>query len=160
MGNPEYEHEKEHEREINDGPDPISNAALPNTEEDVVSEMEVAIEAMGQDSDLDDKQISREQQEQREELSRAKSHVTEVSVASMATSSAAAAQAQPKTWSQKINPLRWFPVPRIPAERSESPEAKAGFFSKLIFHWQGPLMRVCDRTPSALPPLTGAHSGG
>lgn len=153
MGDPEYENEKEREREVNDGPDPISSSAVPKTDQDVISEKEVAIGAMEQDSDLDDEQISHDQELQLEEANRVKSHATEVSVASVATS-AAATPAQPKTFVQKLNPLNWTTPPAVPAVRTECPEAKANFFSKLIFHWQGTLMRVS----SLLPPI--AADGG
>lgn len=147
----EFEDEQEHEREINDGPDPISNAAAQHGKEDVVSEKDIALGAMndndddndendeGSSSDKDDAEQRRRQAAQQEELSRV------ASAASAATSSAAtAATAQPpaQSWFRKINPLRWGKVSDVPDDRTECPEATANFFSKLVFHWQGPLMRT------------------
>ncbi|OAA56992.1 ABC multidrug transporter [Niveomyces insectorum RCEF 264] len=141
MGDPEYDEEREREREINDGPDPISPVVLVNTGEDVLSEKEVATGAMSQDSDFDDARSSRDREQQQAELSRIRSHVTEASIASAATS-AAAAPAKQRSWIRKINPLYWRAVPPVPKERQENPEARAKFFSKLVFWWQGPLMRT------------------
>ncbi|CAK7197677.1 ATP-binding cassette transporter yor1 [Sporothrix eucalyptigena] len=146
MGELEYENEKEHEREINDGPDPISSSAVRTTDEDVISEKDVAMGAMEQDSELDDEQANRVQQE---EINRIRSHATEASVASAATS-AAAVSTKPKTFMQKLNPLRWGKTPAVPDVRTVCPEDKANFFSKLIFHWQGPLMRTGYSRPLEL----------
>ena len=158
MGALEYEHEKEHEREINDGPDPISSSVVRTTNEDVISEKDVAMEALAaaasdrdsdRDSDLDDEEARRAQQE---EIDRIRSHATETSVAS-ATTSAAAVESKPKTLMQKLNPLHWGKVPPVPDVRTVCPEGKANFFSKLIFHWQGPLMRTGYARPLELNDL-------
>ncbi|CAK7564171.1 MAG: ATP-binding cassette transporter yor1 [Sporothrix epigloea] len=155
MGDLEYEKEMEHEREINDGPDPASNSAVRTTDEDVISEKNVAMEAIAaaasdHDSDLDDEEANRVQQE---EIDRIRSHATATSVASAtsaATSAAAAVPDKPKTFIQKLNPLRWRGTPPIPDVRTVCPEDKANFFSRLVFHWQGPLMRTGYARPLEL----------
>ncbi|CAK7228776.1 ATP-binding cassette transporter yor1 [Sporothrix curviconia] len=163
MGALEYEHEKEHEREINDGPDPISSSAVRTVDEDVISEKDVAMEAMAasasdHDSDLDDEEVQQQlqqqqqqQQQQQEEINRVRSHASVASATSAATSAAtAAAEAQPKAFLEKLNPLRWRKTPSVPDVRTVCPEDKANFFSKLIFHWQGPLMRTGYARPLEL----------
>ncbi|CAK7267015.1 ATP-binding cassette transporter yor1 [Sporothrix epigloea] len=155
MGNLEYEHEREHEREINDGPDPTTNAVVHTTDEDVISEKNVAMEAIAaasseHESDLDEADADHNQQE---EIIRIRSHATAASVAtatSAATSAAAPVQDRPKTFMQKINPLRWRKSPAVPDVRTVCPEDKASFFSKLYFHWQGPLMRTGYSRPLEL----------
>ncbi|KIH94495.1 hypothetical protein SPBR_05491 [Sporothrix brasiliensis 5110] len=164
MGDSEYENEKEHEREVADVPDPISSsvaaAAANKSDEDVISEKDVAMDAMGamdQDSDFDDDddsgQVGRAQQSQQEEMHRVRSTATDASATSAATSAAAAAASAlpPKrSFMHRINPLRWGKVPAVPDERTVCPEDKANFFSKLIFHWQGPLMRTGYSRPLEL----------
>ncbi|KAL1902719.1 ATP-binding cassette transporter yor1 [Sporothrix stenoceras] len=156
MAASEYENEKEHEREITEGPDPISSsvAANKNEEEDVISEKDVAMGAMGssypdEESDLDDAEVGRAQEIQ-QEMSRVRSTATDASATSAATSAAAADPPPKKSFLQKLNPLRWGKVPDVPDVRTVCPEEKANFFSKLIFHWQGPLMRTGYSRPLEL----------
>ena len=40
----------------------------------------------------------------------------------------------------QFNPLRWRKAPPVPEQRKVSGEYKAGFISKLTFHWIGELM--------------------
>lgn len=141
MADRDYEEEKEHEKEINEGPDPITNAARLNTEEDVISEKEIASAAMEQDSDLDDEEVDREQ---RAELARARSYATETSVASAPPD--AEDEYRKKPWYKKLNPLRWGGIKPVPQERTVCPESEAGFFNKLFFQWQASLMTVSGRT--------------
>ncbi|EPE09733.1 abc transporter [Ophiostoma piceae UAMH 11346] len=142
----EFEDEKEHEREISDGPDPISSAAAQHVDEDVISEKEIAIGAMNPAPDDNDDGSSSDIEEQRQRQAAQQEELNRVaSAASAATSSAATAAPQGlprKSWFYKVNPLRWGKVSDVPDERIECPEAKANFFSKLVFHWQGPLMRT------------------
>lgn len=82
------------------------------------------------------------------EVRRMQSHATDVSTTTQATSHhPAGADAAAKTWRQKINPLKWGPVPPVPEEREVSREYKASFISQLFFSWQGSLMRVGYKRP-------------
>lgn len=45
-------------------------------------------------------------------------------------------------WTERLNPLKRKRKPPIPSVREVSREYKAGFFSKLTFHWMAPLMKV------------------
>jgi len=50
-------------------------------------------------------------------------------------------------WYRKYNPLRWGPIPELPKDRVVSREYNANFFSKLTFHWMGPLMSAGYQRP-------------
>lgn len=83
------------------------------------------------------------------EVRRMQSNATDVSTTTQATSHHPGADgiATKKIWSQKLNPLKWGPVPPVPQEREVSLEYRANFFSKLFFSWQGSLMRVGYKRP-------------
>ena len=150
----EFEDEKEHEREISDGPDPVSSAAAQHGGEDVISEKAIAIGAMhpapdhddDDDDDDDDESSSSSDGERRQRQAAQQEELNRVASAASAATSSAATAAPPalprESWFRKINPLRWGAVSAVPDERIECPEATANFFSKLVFHWQGPLMRT------------------
>lgn len=87
---------------------------------------------------------------QRPSMDRLRSYATATSV----TSAPSAHFPDPKPWYKQPNPMRWGKIPPIPEERKVSGEHNAGFFSKLIFHWMGPLMNV-----SAAPRFASATNG-
>lgn len=148
MGDREYEDEKEHESEINDAPDPITRAALAVAHQDVTGETELALGSLGReygdrdDDDDDDSAVNREQEIQRQELDRIKSAATEISAVSTS-----ATEPAPQPWTRQFNPFRRGPLPPVPSERVECPEVNASFFSRLVFHWQGTMMRVGYKRP-------------
>ncbi|KAK4657219.1 ATP-binding cassette transporter yor1 [Podospora pseudocomata] len=84
-----------------------------------------------------------ENNKERNELNRTKSYATSVNSAAL-TNPPLPVQ---KPWYKQPNPLRWGKIPPIPEERVVSPEHKAGFFSKLVFHWMGPLMTTGYKRP-------------
>lgn len=73
------------------------------------------------------------------ELTPTRTNATDVSVGTTATG---LPPQEEKTWKQKLNPLRWGNIPKIPQERIVSREYGAGFFSQLFFNWMTPLMTV------------------
>ena len=75
------------------------------------------------------------------ELNRRRSAATSVSATTQATA-APGQNTAPRKWFRRLNPLRWGPLPPVPAERAPCPESTAGFFSLLTFSWMGPLMTV------------------
>jgi len=87
---------------------------------------------------------------QRPSMDRLRSYATATSV----TSAPSAHFPEPKPWYKQPNPMRWGKIPPIPEERKVCGEHNAGFFSKLIFHWMGPLMNV-----SAAPRFASATNG-
>ncbi|KAF3771283.1 hypothetical protein M406DRAFT_248309 [Cryphonectria parasitica EP155] len=72
---------------------------------------------------------------------------TDVTATTQATGHAVGEDDKKKTWSQRLNPLKWGAIPPVPEEREVSHEYQASFFSKLFFTWQGPLMRTGYRRP-------------
>lgn len=81
-------------------------------------------------------------------IRRAQSYATDISTTTQATSHhPAAGETAKKTWSQKINPLKWGDVPPVPGKREVSLEYRASLISKLFFSWQGPIMRVGYKRP-------------
>ena len=60
----------------------------------------------------------------------------------------AAEERQP--WYRRLNPLRWGQMPPVPKERIISPEYGASWFSKLVFEWMTPIMKVGYRRPLEL----------
>lgn len=78
-------------------------------------------------------------------LAATKSYATDTSVATTMAAAAprtgAAAQG-PRTWRQRLNPLRWGRIPEVPEERIVSREYGASLLSKLTFEWMTPLMTV------------------
>lgn len=93
---------------------------------------------------------------QRPSMDRLRSYATATSV----TSAPSAHFPDPKPWYKQPNPMRWGKIPPIPEERKVSGEHNAGFFSKLIFHWMGPLMNVsaAPRDSRAPPTANGQRS--
>ncbi|CAN8095998.1 unnamed protein product [Discula destructiva] len=86
--------------------------------------------------------------EARHEIRRMQSYATDVSTTTQATSHHPAGDEHAqKSWSQKLNPLRWGATPPVPEERDVSPEYKASFLSRLFFTWQGSLMRTGYKRP-------------
>lgn len=83
------------------------------------------------------------------EVWRIQSYATDMSTTTQATSHqpTGADSSAKRTWSQKLNPLKWGSVPPVPEERDVSLEYKASFISKLFFSWQGSLMRVGYKRP-------------
>lgn len=77
-------------------------------------------------------------------LTATKSYATDVSLASFAP---AQRQQRPKTWRDRVNPLRWGSIPAVPEEPIVSREYTAGFFSKLTFEWMTPLMTAGWKRP-------------
>jgi hypothetical protein len=73
------------------------------------------------------------------ELARMKSYATATSVTS---NPSRVQQIIQKPWYKQPNPLRWGKIPAVPEEKEVCREHNAGFFSALLFHWMGPLMRV------------------
>ncbi|KAG5920986.1 hypothetical protein E4U42_006011 [Claviceps africana] len=74
-----------------------------------------------------------------------KSHATDASVATLASSTVQTSPSKP--WYRQKNPLRWGRVPPVPRERIVSREYTAGFFSKLTFQWMNPLMTTGYKRP-------------
>jgi ATP-binding cassette subfamily C (CFTR/MRP) protein 1 len=74
--------------------------------------------------------------EGRPDLTRFRSEATSV------TSAPSTHWPEQKPWYKQPNPMRWGKIPPVPKERVVSGEYSANFFSALIFHWMGPLMRV------------------
>ncbi len=128
-------HDERDEKERNDGPDPVINAGRPDNEEDVIEEKEIASAAMEIDDSMDEDEAM---EEQREEVNRIRSNATDAS-ADLAPGNA---PEPAKKWYNNLNPLKWGAVPPVPEVRTVCPEAQAGFFNKLIFHWQASLMTV------------------
>lgn len=138
----------DYEKEISPA-DPLAdtNRPLDDETETVDEEKAIASEAAAKDEEAGIEPITAESERRnRPELDRIQSTATESSVATGATSQHGP---QKKTWYQKLNPLRWGNTPPVPEERGPSPEYTAGFFSQLIFNWQGPLMTVSDAAISA-----------
>lgn len=54
-----------------------------------------------------------------------------------------------KTWSEKLNPLKYRKIPPVPKERIVSREHGASLWSKLTFQWITPIMTVCNFLPEA-----------
>ncbi|KAI1503509.1 P-loop containing nucleoside triphosphate hydrolase protein [Biscogniauxia marginata] len=82
-----------------------------------------------------------EKRAEREELNRTQSYATDASAVTR-TTTRSSAPPQPRKWYKTPNPLRWGSIPPVPKERVPSNEYKAGFFSRLTFHWMAPLMNV------------------
>ena len=83
------------------------------------------------------------------ETQRVRRTVTSSTALSQITSneSRAAATTPVKPWYKRLNPLKWGKKPPVPKERTVSPEYSAGFFSKLMFQWMGPIMTTGYRRP-------------
>lgn len=85
---------------------------------------------------------------ERLEVRRMQSYATDVSTTTQATSHHPAGDEKAKkSWSEKVNPLKWGAVPPVPVEKESSPEYSASWLSKLFFAWQGPLMRTGYKRP-------------
>ncbi|KAI0157470.1 P-loop containing nucleoside triphosphate hydrolase protein [Xylariaceae sp. FL1272] len=85
---------------------------------------------------------SLEERADRDELKRTMSHATDTSIITRTTTRASVPAAPKKPWYKTPNPLKWGSVPPVPKEKGESGEARAGFLSRLTFHWMGPIMDV------------------
>ncbi|PFH59064.1 hypothetical protein XA68_12829 [Ophiocordyceps unilateralis] len=77
-------------------------------------------------------------------LTATKSQATDVSLTTFAP---VQRLQKPRTWRDRINPLRWGPVPAAPDEPIVSREYTAGFFSQLTFEWMTPLMMAGYKRP-------------
>ena len=118
-------------------PDPVAATyEYPDPNEPVQEEKDIAIANLQDDED-DNGSSSAEDREKTAQLARVKSAATDVSV-----DVPPPPVYQSKPWYKTPNPLRWGKIPEVPKERKPCPEAKAGFFSSLIFLWMGPLMHV------------------
>ncbi|TLS29492.1 hypothetical protein PpBr36_02112 [Pyricularia pennisetigena] len=108
-------------------------------------------------ADLDDATSSDEEKDRRQSsieslslpatvttnsLHRTKSTATDVSATYSTHLRALQQEWTARPWYRKLNPLRWGGIPPLPDERRPCPEADAGFLSKLLFSWQGPLMKT------------------
>lgn len=87
----------------------------------------------------------KEAAETHREVRRTRSYATDASATTQATSHRPGADEEgaggkKKPWHKRLNPLRWGPVPPVPEQREVSREYGAGFFSKLFFQWQQPIM--------------------
>lgn len=149
--------------------DPLARVTSMNAEMDEVDqEKEIAEEALRQhassediddddddvvgdrfesDSNIGDAKGGKVPAETREEVRRIKSYATDASVTTQATSHHPAGEDTKKPWHKKLNPLKWGEVPPVPKEKEMSHEYKAGFFSKLFFSWQAPLMVTGYKRP-------------
>lgn len=84
----------------------------------------------------------------RHEVRRIQSSATDVSATTLAASAHAPGDDNAKkSWSKRLNPLRWGAVPPVPEEREVSREYNASFLSRLFFSWQGELMRKGYKRP-------------
>ncbi len=141
--------EKEYEKERDEAADPLTEAVRPEHDEDIDEEKGIAAAAAERSDDTDEVESLREQEREITLLKR---------LASGSVASVAEADEEDDAGKKKrsLNPLRWGKIPPIPEERIVCPEVDAGFFSKLIFHWQASMMRV-----RSLPPLfhQGLSSG-
>ena len=139
-------------------PDPVAVAyEYPDPDEPVQEEKEIAIANLQEDED-DNGSSSAEDREKTVQLARVKSAATDVS---MTTDAPPPPVYQSKPWYKTPNPLRWGKIPQVPEERIPCPEAKAGFFSSLIFLWMAPLMHVSLNSsppPWKSPASPAAHS--
>lgn len=132
----------EHEKDRNPSVDLLTDVQRPDHDEDIDAEKEIASAELERDADPLDKAGAgddAESIEQREELARLRSYATNTSATTAATSRHPPVQ---RKWYKTPNPLRWGRIPDVPEEKTVCPEYKAGFFNKLIFYWQGPLMSV------------------
>ncbi|TPX13454.1 uncharacterized protein E0L32_006184 [Thyridium curvatum] len=130
----------EHEKDRNPSVDLLTDVQRPDHDEDIDAEKEIASAELERDVDPLDKAGAgddAESIEQREELARLRSYATNTSATTAATSRHPPVQ---RKWYKTPNPLRWGRIPDVPEEKTVCPEYKAGFFNKLIFYWQGPLM--------------------
>lgn len=108
-------------------------------------------------ADLDDATSSDEEKHQRQSsseslslpatatrngLNRTKSTATDVSATYSTHLRTLQQEWTSRPWYRKLNPLRWGGIPPLPDERAPCPEVDAGFLSKLLFSWQGPLMKT------------------
>ncbi|KAF2200754.1 ABC multidrug transporter-like protein [Delitschia confertaspora ATCC 74209] len=80
-------------------------------------------------------------------LSRLNSGTSGISTISEDLSDAKSSASAKKKWYKKVNPLRWGKKPPVPDSREVSPEWKAGFLSRVTFHWMGPIMTVGYKRP-------------
>jgi hypothetical protein len=119
--------------------DPVAETQeTPEKNEPVEEERDTAEEAAAPQDVEGDGSSDRERQE-KPAMDRTKSHATDASVTTTTTRQP---DDTPKPWYKRYNPLRWGKIKPVPAERTPSPEYKAGFFSMLIFEWMAPLMQV------------------
>jgi hypothetical protein len=72
---------------------------------------------------------------------------TTATTTSVTSTVATARLPEQKPWYKQPNPLRWGKIPPVPKEKTVSPEHKAGFFSRLVFHWMAPLMSTGYKRP-------------
>jgi ATP-binding cassette, subfamily C (CFTR/MRP), member 1 len=133
------DHEKEYEKERDEGPaDPMTAVGRPTNDDDSEEEKEmkeIAVATAEPDDSLDEIESIREQTE---EIKKLKSYQSATSVGSVTQNP----DVKPKKWYQKLNPLRWGGIPPVPEVRKVCPENEAGFFNKLFFQWQASLMQV------------------
>lgn len=102
-------------------------------------------DSMGKEKVEEDEEETKNAQH---EVRRMQSYATDVSTTTQATSHHPTGDENAKkSWSQRLNPLRWGAVPPVPDEREVSPEYTASWFSKLFFAWQGSLMRTGYKRP-------------
>lgn len=103
----------------------------------------------------ENEKLNEEGAERRHEIRPMQSYATDVSTTTQATSHhpGAGDDNAKKTWSQKLNPLRWGAIPPVPEEREPSHEYNASWISKLFFTWQGPIMRTGYKRPLELNDL-------
>ncbi|KUI71771.1 Oligomycin resistance ATP-dependent permease YOR1 [Cytospora mali] len=156
--------------------DPLARVTSMNVEsEDVYQEKEIAEEALRQhrdvdddDNDYDDEVVAADDQfesdsnngnenekgakepaETRHEVRRTKSHATDVSATTQATSHhhESPGEDAKRPWYKKLNLLKWGKVPPVPEEREVSHEYNANFLSKLFFSWQAPMMVTGYKRP-------------
>lgn len=134
------DYEKDYEKERDEGPaDPLAKVGSPDNDEDIDEEKRIATASLAEpEKDLDEAASIREQQE---EIERIKSYASAASALSVPPSNRDATKKK-KKWYNNLNPLRWGAIPPVPEVRTVCPETEAGFFSKLIFNWQGSLMRA------------------
>ncbi len=137
-------------------PDPVAATyEYPDPNEPVQEEKDIAIANLQEDED-DNGSSSAEDREKTVQLARVKSAATDISVT---TDAPPPPVYQSKPWYKTPNPLRWGKIPQVPEERTPCPEAKAGFFSSLIFLWMGPLMHVSlNSTLRKSPASPATHS--
>lgn len=103
---------------------------------------------------LEKEKLKEEGVDARHEVRRMQSYATDVSTTTQATSHHPTGDEKAnKSWSQKLNPLRWGGISPVPEERETSHEFNASWLSKLFFTWQGPIMRTGYKRPLELNDL-------
>lgn len=144
MPGPEHEKAADLERQLSETAEPAeplplgAAAVISDREGDPRDEIDAAEDALHDDPEKEEIKVAGS----RSGLQQVKSSATDTSVTTTATAATNHERNQPKTWKQKLNPMRWGATPPVPKERLPSREHEAGFFSKLIFQWQASLMAV------------------